>query len=226
MYIYIYSYSDREQAKVITLYTIKLSCRPPVTKQPFWPVNHLIRNALTFISSVVEVHKGTCFVGNFTPWMTTLGVSRWGQKVKPVCLVRVRLEVLISTLSFQNVEKLVFLCTFTQPHTMFVPFTLWISSLFQWFTYFSALCCLQISGTSGPHLLHQFLIRMNSFLFCPIICQVVKKAKQKKKLQCNKFYWFRAPNDQFARDSLATQCYCDKLSESQRTKCYAANTIR
>lgn len=155
------------------------------------------------------------------PGWPHLGVSRWGQKVKPVCLVRVRLEVLISTLSFQNVEKLVFLCTFTQPHTMFVPFTLWISSLFQWFTYFSALCCLQISGTSPISHTYELI----SF-FCPIICQVVKQAKQKKKLQCNKFYWFRAPNDQFARDSLATQCYCDKLSESQRTKCYAANTIR
>lgn len=113
----------------------------------------------------LKSHKGTCFVGSFTPWMTTLGVSRWGQKVKPVCLVRVRLEVLISTLSFQNAEKLVFLCMFIQPHTMFVSFTLWISSLLQWFTYFSALCCLQISGTSGPSLLHWFLIHeLISFL--------------------------------------------------------------
>lgn len=160
------------------------------------------------------------------PGWPHLGVSRWGQKVKPVCLVRVRLEVLISTLSFQNVEKLVFLCTFTQLHTMFVPFTLWISSLFQWFTYFPALCCLQISGTSGPPLLHQFLIRMNSFLFLSNHLSGCETSQTEKKLQCNKFYWFRAPNDQFARDSLATQCYCDKLSESQRTKCYAANTIR
>lgn len=65
----------------------------------------------------LKSHKGTCFVENFTPWMTTLGVSRWGQKVKPVRLVRVKLEVLISIRSFQNVEKLFFsLHVYTTPH--------------------------------------------------------------------------------------------------------------
>lgn len=61
-------------------------------------------------------HKGTYFVGNFTPWMTTLGVSRWGQKVKPVCLVRVRLEVLISTFFSECRETLLSLHVYTTPH--------------------------------------------------------------------------------------------------------------
>lgn len=160
------------------------------------------------------------------PGWPHLGVSRWGQKVKPVCLVRVRLEVLISTLSFQNVEKLVFLCTFTQPHTMFVPFTLWISSLFQWFTYFSALCCLQISGTSGPPLLHQFLIRMNSFLFlsnhlsgCET-SQTEKKSYNVTNFIDSEHLMIYLLGTVWPHNVIVTSWV------SQRTKCYAANTIR
>lgn len=160
------------------------------------------------------------------PGWPHLGVSRWGQKVKPVCLVRVRLEVLISTLSFQNVEKLVFLCTFTQPHTMFVPFTLWISSLFQWFTHFSALCCLQISGTSGPPLLHQFLIRMNSFLFfVQSFVRLWNKPNRKKSYNVTNFI----DSEHLMINLLGTVWPHNVIVTSwvsQRTKCYAANTIR